>query len=98
MDLRGQMALMLTRAIQVGQVDVCADPFLLGPSQTLKQPLEGRARLRTQQLLELFEDFNNCGLKPYFSRGFFGYGRFFLLGHFRDQISPHSSRLLSIEF
>jgi hypothetical protein len=44
MDLRGQMALMLTKAIQVGQVDVCADPFMLGHSQALKQPLEGRAR------------------------------------------------------
>lgn len=97
MDLRGQMALMLTKATQVGQVDVCADPFLLGPSQTLKQSLEGGARLRTQQLVELLENFNNCGLKPYFSTDFFGYGRLFTLGRFRDQISPHSSTLLSIK-
>lgn len=42
MDPRGQTALMLTKAIQVGQVDVYADLSLLAPSQTLEQHLERR--------------------------------------------------------
>lgn len=76
MDLRGQMALMLTKAIQVGQVDVYGDLFLLGPSQTLKQPLKRWVRLRTQQHVELFKNFNNSG-EALFCRDFFGNGHFF---------------------